>query len=195
MTQEALGSAREKEHQLWEHYGRSDYDEWLGGDRTTAYDLRRSLPAKLALTGGARALFWQAQRPIIGPSDGLLIEYANDSVEVYAARLRGPERSLRGPARISRKVREPRARARCTEDGCVRSLEGYAGLQGGDLDASHSRKFVPALRCADGSRHVAWARLGGTLPLRRHAPGRSHRAPSERRARGQPGAGRTQRSP
>jgi hypothetical protein len=82
MTQEALGSAREKEHQLWEHYGRSDYDEWLGEDRTTAYDLRRRLLAKLALTGGARALFWQAQRPMIGPCDGLLIEYANDSVEV-----------------------------------------------------------------------------------------------------------------
>jgi hypothetical protein len=82
MTQEALGSAREKEHQLWEHYGRSNYYEWLGEDRTTAYDLRRRLPAKLALTGGARALFWQAQRPMIGPCDGLLIEYANDSVEV-----------------------------------------------------------------------------------------------------------------
>jgi hypothetical protein len=62
-------------------------------------------------------------------------------------------------------------------------------------DASHSRNFVPALRCADGSRHVSWARLGDALPLRRHAPGRSRRTPSGRRALGQSGAGRTQRSP
>ena len=62
-------------------------------------------------------------------------------------------------------------------------------------DASHSRNFVPALRCADGSRHVSWARLGDTLPLRRHAPGRSRRTPSGGRALGRSGAGRTQRSP
>jgi sporulation protein YlmC with PRC-barrel domain len=29
----------EDERQLWEHYGRSDYDEWQGQDRTTALDL------------------------------------------------------------------------------------------------------------------------------------------------------------
>jgi hypothetical protein len=82
MRQEALGSAREKEHQLWERYGRSDCD--------------------------------------------------NDAVGgLHVARLRGPERSLRGPARISRKVREPRARARCTEDGCVRSLEGMQDFRAG----------------------------------------------------------------
>jgi sporulation protein YlmC with PRC-barrel domain len=29
----------EEERRLWEHYGRSDYDEWQGDDRTTALDL------------------------------------------------------------------------------------------------------------------------------------------------------------
>ena len=29
----------EEERRLWEHYGRSDYDEWQGEDRTTALDL------------------------------------------------------------------------------------------------------------------------------------------------------------
>ena len=29
----------EDERRLWEHYGRSDYDEWQGEDRTTALDL------------------------------------------------------------------------------------------------------------------------------------------------------------
>ncbi|HEX7299059.1 MAG TPA: PRC-barrel domain-containing protein [Solirubrobacteraceae bacterium] len=29
----------EQERCLWEHYGRSDYDEWQGEDRTTALDL------------------------------------------------------------------------------------------------------------------------------------------------------------
>jgi sporulation protein YlmC with PRC-barrel domain len=29
----------DEERQLWEHYGRADYDEWQGEDRTTALDL------------------------------------------------------------------------------------------------------------------------------------------------------------
>jgi sporulation protein YlmC with PRC-barrel domain len=29
----------EEERRLWEHYGRNDYDEWQGEDRTTALDL------------------------------------------------------------------------------------------------------------------------------------------------------------
>ena len=29
----------DQERQLWDHYGRSDYDEWQGEDRTTALDL------------------------------------------------------------------------------------------------------------------------------------------------------------
>jgi len=29
----------EEERRLWEHYGRSDYDEWQGDDRTTTLDL------------------------------------------------------------------------------------------------------------------------------------------------------------
>jgi len=29
----------DQERRLWEHYGRSDYDEWQGEDRTTALDM------------------------------------------------------------------------------------------------------------------------------------------------------------
>ena len=37
---EAAGDlSPEEERRLWEHYGRSDYDEWQGDDRTTALDL------------------------------------------------------------------------------------------------------------------------------------------------------------
>jgi sporulation protein YlmC with PRC-barrel domain len=39
----------EDERRLWEHYGRSDYDEWQGDDRTTALGLpddRRDAPER-----------------------------------------------------------------------------------------------------------------------------------------------------
>jgi hypothetical protein len=65
-------------------------------------------------------------------------------------------------------------------------------VRGTTVHACHSRNLVPALRCADGSRHGPWAPVGGPLPLRRHAPGRSRRTPSGQRAPGQPRVGRTQ---
>jgi sporulation protein YlmC with PRC-barrel domain len=34
----------DQERQLWEYYGRSDYDEWQGEDRTTALDLPDDRP-------------------------------------------------------------------------------------------------------------------------------------------------------
>ena len=34
----------EQERQLWEYYGRSDYDEWQGEDRTTALDMPDDRP-------------------------------------------------------------------------------------------------------------------------------------------------------
>jgi sporulation protein YlmC with PRC-barrel domain len=40
----------EDERRLWEHYGRSDYDEWQGEDRTTALDL----PARTASRNRSR---------------------------------------------------------------------------------------------------------------------------------------------
>jgi sporulation protein YlmC with PRC-barrel domain len=35
----------EEERKLWEHYGRSDYDEWQGDDQTTGLDLPDEVPA------------------------------------------------------------------------------------------------------------------------------------------------------
>jgi hypothetical protein len=35
----------DQERRLWEYYGRSDYDEWEGEDRTTALDLPDDRPA------------------------------------------------------------------------------------------------------------------------------------------------------
>jgi hypothetical protein len=45
----------EQERQLWEYYGRSDYDEWQGEDRTTGVDLPDHRPGdfeRSAETGG-----------------------------------------------------------------------------------------------------------------------------------------------
>jgi sporulation protein YlmC with PRC-barrel domain len=36
----------DQERQLWEHYGRSDYDEWQGDDRTTALDMPDDRPGE-----------------------------------------------------------------------------------------------------------------------------------------------------
>src|SRR5687768_7532948 len=36
--------SHDQERQLWEYYGRSDYDEWRGEDRTTALDLPDDRP-------------------------------------------------------------------------------------------------------------------------------------------------------
>ena len=45
----------DQERQLWEHYGRSDYDEWQGEDRTTAPDMpddRRDAERQAETDGG-----------------------------------------------------------------------------------------------------------------------------------------------
>jgi sporulation protein YlmC with PRC-barrel domain len=42
----------DQERQLWEHYGRSDYEEWQGEDRTTALDLPAEGGGRFERTGG-----------------------------------------------------------------------------------------------------------------------------------------------
>jgi PAS domain S-box-containing protein len=41
----------EAERRLWEHYGRSDYDEWDGEDRTTTLDLPEERPVRFEPAG------------------------------------------------------------------------------------------------------------------------------------------------
>jgi sporulation protein YlmC with PRC-barrel domain len=42
----------EEERRLYEHYGRSDYDEWQGEDRTAALDLPEERPGRFERSGG-----------------------------------------------------------------------------------------------------------------------------------------------
>jgi sporulation protein YlmC with PRC-barrel domain len=45
--------SEEEERKLYEHYGRSDYDEWQGEDRTSGLDLPAERPTTDAGAGGA----------------------------------------------------------------------------------------------------------------------------------------------
>jgi sporulation protein YlmC with PRC-barrel domain len=63
----------EEERRLWEHYGRSDYDEWQGDDRTSGLDL----PAERSTTATAT-----------GDSGGGGGAGGDDAPRVVAVRLR-----------------------------------------------------------------------------------------------------------
>ncbi len=45
----------EQERQLWEYYGRSDYDEWQGDDRTTALDMPDDRPGDFERSAETRS--------------------------------------------------------------------------------------------------------------------------------------------
>ena len=82
----------EEERTLWEHYGRSDYDEWQGDDRTRALALPDEDADRSAPVGGA---------------DRGQERHAGDRRPPVAARRRGDDPRWRARAREERLTRQP----------------------------------------------------------------------------------------
>ena len=75
-----------------------------------------------------------------------------------------------------------------------RRWKGRFENQRQDADAARGRSPVSTVRCTHGSGHHRRACLRGSMPVRRHAPGRSRRTPPRRRILSQPIAAGPQRS-